>query len=166
MNNGKTLKFKNVLFCDLDGTLITTLTGKEFPQGCYDMKIRLDALEAILNYNPDFVVIVSNQGGIESGYVNEKFFKNKISWVASNIAEFCKCDVAYDYCKSMNKNDYRRKPNPGMLIGYLATITSVNDDANILMIGDRQEDLECAKNANIPYNDIQDFINKYGTLTD
>lgn len=166
MNDGKPLKFKNVLFCDLDGTLITTLTGKEFPQGCYDMKIRLDALEAILNYNPDFVVIVSNQGGIESGYVNENFFKDKISWVASNIAEFCKCSVAYDYCKSVNKDDYRRKPNPGMLIGHLTTITSVNNNANFLMIGDRQEDLECAKNANISYNDIQDFINKYGTLTD
>ena len=53
-----------ILFADLDGTLITTASGKTFPEGIWDMKLRFDVLDAIKKLSPEFVCIVTNQGGI------------------------------------------------------------------------------------------------------
>ena len=39
-------KFK-VLFADLDDTLIQTRSGKTFPQGIWDMELKLDVLNKI-----------------------------------------------------------------------------------------------------------------------
>ena len=64
------LKNKNILFCDLDGTLIETISGETFPKGIWDMKLRFDVLDSIKKLNPEYVLIVSNQGGIESGFAN------------------------------------------------------------------------------------------------
>jgi histidinol phosphatase-like enzyme len=38
---------KQLLFADLDGTLIETVSGKTFPKGIWDMKFKFDVLEAI-----------------------------------------------------------------------------------------------------------------------
>ena len=58
---------KDILFCDLDGTLINTISGKTFPIGIWDMKLRFDVLDVIRALCPKYVFIVSNQGGIEKG---------------------------------------------------------------------------------------------------
>ena len=64
------LKNKTVIFCDLDGTLIETISGDTFPKGIWDMKLRFDVLDAIKKLNPEYVLIVSNQGVIESWFAN------------------------------------------------------------------------------------------------
>lgn len=158
METGKKLK---VLFSDLDGTLIKPIIGKDFPVGCYDMQPMFDTLEAIKNCKPDIVVIISNQGGIEEGYVNAYFFKNKIRWVSSIVAEYCKCECLLDYCPSSNPNNIMRKPNIGMVDRYRAYAESKHMDCEYLMIGDRSEDKQCAENAGIPYYDVKDFIEKF-----
>ena len=58
------LKTKKIIFCDLDGTLIETISGETFPKGVWDMRITLDVLDAIKKLNPKYIFIVSNQGGI------------------------------------------------------------------------------------------------------
>ena len=40
------------LFCDLDGTLIETISHSKFPKGIWDMKFRFDTLDAIRNMSP------------------------------------------------------------------------------------------------------------------
>ena len=65
------MKKYKVLFADLDGTLIETASGKTFPEGIWDMKIKFDVLDAIKKLAPDCVFIVSNQGGVEKGFVDE-----------------------------------------------------------------------------------------------
>ena len=77
MNKNIDLKNKKVLFCDLDGTLIETISGETFPKGIWDMKIKFDVLDAIKKLNPQFVFIVSNQGGLESGFVHSLNFRVK-----------------------------------------------------------------------------------------
>lgn len=105
-----------ILFADLDGTLITTASGKTFPEGIWDMKLRFDTLEAIKKLAPKRVFIVSNQGGIEKGYSTDYLFTTKIHYVCRCIEEYCGIDVVdYEYCKSNSKSDPRRKPNTGML---------------------------------------------------
>lgn len=70
-------KYK-VLFADLDGTLIDTKSGEIFPQGIWDMDLRMDVIDAIMALSPDYLFIVSNQGGIERGFVNRRNFEIKM----------------------------------------------------------------------------------------
>ena len=42
-------KYK-VIFADLDGTLIDTISGETFPKGIWDMKIKFDVLDKIRTY--------------------------------------------------------------------------------------------------------------------
>ena len=86
------LKNKNIIFCDLDGTLIETISGETFPKGIWDMKLRFDVLDAIKKLKPEYVLIVSNQGGIESGFVDAQKFDEKLSYIIKAIGEYCDCE--------------------------------------------------------------------------
>ena len=65
------MKEYKVIFADLDGTLIDTILGNTFPKGIWDMRIKFDVLTAIKNYGFEILIIVSNQGGIEQGFVDD-----------------------------------------------------------------------------------------------
>ena len=65
---------QKVLLCDLDGTLIVTKSGKTFPENENDWKFKPRIKEAIQEYNPKYIFIISNQGGIEKGFVDERKF--------------------------------------------------------------------------------------------
>lgn len=49
-----------VVVADLDGTLIETLSGKSFPEGIWDMRIRFGVLNAIRALGPKCLVVVTN----------------------------------------------------------------------------------------------------------
>ena len=55
------MKKVKVLFADLDGTLIKTLSGKTFPKGVWDMQFRFEVLDKIKDLKPEYICIVSNQ---------------------------------------------------------------------------------------------------------
>ena len=161
---------KKVLFCDLDGTLINTISGKTFPKGIWDMRIKFDVLNAIKKLNPQYILIASNQGGIESELVDEDNFCRKLGYVERAIEEYCGCKCYGVYCRTNDKSNPRRKPNTGML-EYLLDNYVWNDSDNIkqksLMIGDASgkegqfsdSDKKTAENFGIDYMDINDFVN-------
>ena len=164
------LKNKKVIFCDLDGTLIETISGETFPKGIWDMRIRFDVLDAIKALHPQYILIVSNQGGIESGFVNDDNFRAKSGYVAATIREYCDCECYGMYCRSNDKSDPYRKPNTGMLETLL--VKYVGDDFDSikptsLMIGDASgkegqfsdSDKKTAENFGIDYMDVEDFVN-------
>lgn len=62
------MKKYEVIFSDLDGTLIDTISGETFPKGIWDMKIKFDVLDKIKEIKPKCLLIVTNQGGIEKGF--------------------------------------------------------------------------------------------------
>ena len=66
------MKEYKVIFADLDGTLIETISGETFPKGIWDMRIKFDVLDAIKKIKPKCLLIVTNQGGIEKGFVNRR----------------------------------------------------------------------------------------------
>lgn len=163
------MKNYKILFADLDGTLIKTKSGETFPKGIWDMEFRFDVLDAIKKLNPGFILIVSNQGGIESGFVDAHDFLVKSEYISRAIREYCGYKCYCIYCKSNNKKDPYRKPNTRML-EYI-TEKYVGDDFDFiksrsLMIGDASgkegqfsdTDKKTAENFGIDYLDVDDFV--------
>lgn len=163
------MKDYKILFCDLDGTLIKTKSGETFPKGIWDMEFRFDVLDAINKLNLDYILIVSNQGGIESGFVNENNFKAKSEYIGRAISEYCRCGCYCAYCQYNDKSHSYRKPNTGMLESLVEKY--VGDDFDFiksrsLMIGDASgkegqfsnSDKKTAENFGIDYLDVDDFI--------
>ena len=163
------LKNKNIIFCDLDGTLIETISGETFPKGIWDMKLRFDVLDAIKKLKPEYVLIVSNQGGIESGFVDAQKFETKLSYIITAIGEYCDCECHAMYCDTNNKSDPYRKPNTKMLETMLEDYVGYDFECfkhEILMIGDASgkegqfsdSDKKTAENFGIDYMDVDDFV--------
>lgn len=166
---GAKLKNKKILFADLDGTLIKTKSGETFPKGIWDMEFRFDVLDAIKKLSPDYIMIVSNQGGIESGFVDADDFQVKSGYIGRAVREYCGCKCYCEYCETNDKQDCFRKPNIGML-NHL-TMLYVGDDFDYiksvsLMIGDASgkegqfsdTDKKTAENFGVDYLDVDDFV--------
>lgn len=166
------MKKYKVLFADLDGTLIDTVNGNTFPKGIWDMRIRFYVLDAIKKLKPQCVMIVTNQGGIEKGFVNRRNFEFKMEYIIRSIREYVGCYAEYSYCGSNDKANHYRKPNTGMLESLLTRCLKhlfhhdnlAKDDC--LMIGDASgkegqfsdSDKKTAENFGIDYFDVEDFI--------
>ena len=162
---------KKVLFADLDGTLIGTVSERTFPLGIWDMKFRFNTLDAIKNYGFECLYIVTNQGGIEKGFVNERHFtKGKMNYIQFALEEYLGIPVGYQYCH-LNYGNYR-KPNIGMLENACREITKWGIGVNkrdMLMIGDASgllgqysdTDRKTAENFGIDYMDVYDFTREF-----
>ena len=109
------MKKVKVLFADLDGTLIKTLSGETFPKGVWDMQFRFEVLDKIKDLKPEYICIVSNQGGIESEMVFEMHFIDKMRYIESSIREYTGISTYSEYCATNSKESPMRKPNTGML---------------------------------------------------
>lgn len=158
---------KKLIFLDLDGTLINTLSGRAFPNGVYDMHLNFDLLRALKESGACLFCIVSNQSGIDKGFVDRKTFEKKIAYVAACIADYvggC-CEVAWKFAPH---NDHNRKPDTGMLEAALRFDLVEHDVAKseMLMVGDASglpgnfsdSDKRCAENFGIDYMDVNEFI--------
>lgn len=164
------MKKYDIIFCNLDGTLIETISGEVFPKGIWDMKLRFDVLDAIKKLNHKYILIVSNQGGIESGFVDEDNFRAKFGYVIGAIREYCNCTCCGMCCVSNDISNQYRKPNTGMLEDSLKRYIGCDFDylkPKCLMIGDASgkegqfsdSDKKTAENFGIDYMDVEDFVN-------
>lgn len=166
-----TNKKYRVLLTDLDGTLIDTSSGNAFPTGVADMRLKFDVIEAIRKMQPEIIYVVSNQGGIASGFVDEMHFQCKLHYIFACLEELTGCKrIDGDYCATNDKSDAHRKPNTAMIDEFLRTWNleagKTIDKAECLMIGDASgkpgdfsdSDKQCAENAGIDYLDVNDFV--------
>lgn len=162
---------KKFLVIDLDGTLIQTATGGTFPKGIWDMKLDLDVLEAISNINPEYILIATNQGGIEKGFVNRRNFEAKLEFVRRCVSEYTGCENVWaDYTEVNDEDNYYRKPNPGMFDERFESLeeSGVGKD-DCLMVGDASgnpgdfsdSDKKFAENCGIDYMDVKYFVDIY-----
>ena len=162
-------KYK-VLFADLDDTLITRWSGKTFAQGIWDMKFKFEVWRKIKELEPEYIFIITNQGGLGK-FVNENDFIKKLDYVEVSLKDYVKHDkfkgIQSMYCDSVDKGDPFRKPNPGMVKYFLNELSDkgyTKDDC--LMIGDASgkegnfsdSDIKTAENAGIAYLDVDDFL--------
>ena len=164
------LKNKNIIFCDLDGTLIETISGETFPKGIWDMKLRLDVFDSIKKLNPEYILIVSNQDVIESESADALKFETKLLYIIRAIGEYCDCECYVMYCDTDNKSDPYYKPNTKMLETLLEDYVGYDFDSfkhEMLMIGDESGkegqlsdiDKKTAENFGIDYMDVNDLVN-------
>lgn len=186
------MKKYKVLFCDLDGTLIDTITSKcdsctnntiicadidcnkfvksDFPKGIWDMKFKFDVLDAINKLAPEYIFIVSNQGGIEKGFVDRFDFISKANYIVHSIRNYCNTNnVQLDYCATNNIEEDYRKPNTGMLEEFWRSVPYSMKLNDALMIGDASglegqfsdTDKKTAENFGIDYLDVNEFVKLY-----
>lgn len=170
---------KKVVFIDLDDTLIRTRSGKTFPQGIWDMELNLGVFDALKALRPKAVCVVSNQGGIEAGYVDVLLFQSKLMYVLDSLKDYLKTEKPYveaRYCPSTAEDNHMRKPNPGMLEAIFSTISErIGEEVtkeDCVMIGDASgkegdysdSDRKTAENFGIDYMDVEKFVSLYSTL--
>lgn len=159
------MKKYRLIFCDLDGTLINTLSGKTFPEGIWDMKIDFNVLDALKEAKPEAIAIVTNQGGIELGHVNARFFQAKLEYIQSVIGDYIGVPAYGLYCPTNDKSDKYRKPNTGMLQSVFNSFEDLKRE-DCCMVGDASglpgqfsdSDKRTAENFGIDYYDVHVFI--------
>lgn len=164
---------KKVIFIDMDGTLIDTVSGKTFPEGVWDMQLKMEVFAQLKKLHPQAVLIVSNQGGIELGHVHPAMFQPKFIYVIACLQSYIGLNtlVAGQFCPYNDKKHPKRKPNPGMLEDMLAEFTHNTGIAiakeDCLMIGDASglegqfsdSDLKTAENFGCDYLYVTEFTN-------
>ena len=168
------MKKYKYLFCDLDGTLIKTASGKTFAEDATDFRIRKDVLDKIKELHQkndlEFIAIVTNQGGIPQ-YISERDFAAKLKAIVTFIEYITSTLVMSYYCASLEPSDENRKPNVGMLVKAARDFEkflgqSKFDKEKALMIGDASgkpgqfsdSDKKTAENFGIDYMDVEDFV--------
>ncbi len=112
-----------ILFVDIDGTLTETISGHAFKQHPQDVKV-IEGVQSAIAYfiSKGWMVIgVSNQGGIAKGFKTLAATVDEMIFTLSLI------------------------PDAGMLKLAKLFIEDGNwDVVDMIMVGDRSEDLECA----------------------
>lgn len=108
-NNADLSKTEMILF-DMDGTLITTKSGKKFAVNENDWKL-LDSSIATtlqrLNAENKYIAIVSNQKGLAENIVSKESLQKKIDKLIETLG------VPVDFICSL-EDDRFRKPRTGM----------------------------------------------------
>ena len=175
------LKRENILIIlDRDGTLIE---DKEFlgKNSNWKDKVKLkkeviELIAAIQRRYSTMKIVVSNQSGVARGYFGCK----TVEEINKHIAELLKKnDIKIDnwqYCPYVDfeyaklnkekinfntkfvKEKTKRKPNPDMVYDALKALNKKLSDFNkVIVLGDKSEDKEMAKNINAKFIDVNNI---------
>ena len=169
MNLAPHIQVMPALCLDWDGTIRRSKSGAQFIKNYQDIELMPGIEEKIWQYrNKGYLIIgVSNQGGVAYGiklpieidYEMEKtlgLFKSN----PFHVVKMC-YHMEKGYIEPYCHRSLLRKPDIGMLAvaefdcfeaGY------VIDWNNSLFVGDRPEDEQCAKNAGIAFQHIDQFL--------
>jgi len=171
----KWIKNKKAIIFDRDGTLNI---DNGYTNKVSDLVWVDGAKDLIKEFNDKniYVFVATNQAGIGKGIFTEnnmqKFhlaMQNELQQAGAHIDKFYFCPFHVDSVIEKYKIDAKcRKPNTGMLENI--TLDWGINKENMILIGDRDTDINCAKNFNIKsikYNgldkisNLSDNINKF-----
>jgi D-glycero-D-manno-heptose 1,7-bisphosphate phosphatase len=153
-----------LLFCDLDGTIRQTISGKTFINDPHDQQLIEGVAEALKYYleNGWTIIGISNQGGVASGHKSLESAIAEQQYTLSLTPQLEKIYFCPNFdgedCWVVDRKTYYlvqenysgefggfRKPSPGML--NLAI--KFYQPSEVVMVGDRSEDREAAEAANV-----------------
>jgi D-glycero-D-manno-heptose 1,7-bisphosphate phosphatase len=166
-----------ILFLDLDGTVRKSKSGATFINDPYDQELIPGVEDAIARYHDYKIIGVTNQGGVIAGYKSlENCFEEQRQTLKllpqMSLLLFCtdNGDTMFRLSQRAlemhgmpimtNRSNHFgnfRKPNSGMIVFGMKYSREKLEE--ILMVGDRSEDQECAANANIPFMWAEDWRN-------
>ncbi|KER21280.1 hypothetical protein T265_10361 [Opisthorchis viverrini] len=148
---------------DMDGTLITTASGKTFPKDANDWKLLNDRVVSKLKeyHAQGFkIVILSNQSGITMGYLDVAGFQRKFESIAFKLT--VPLQAFFSLLSDRNRKpmigmweQLEEKGNDGIPIDKLASIYC-GDAAGRPAEGSRKKDFSCsdrlfALNVGLPF---------------
>ena len=147
-------KKKSAVFIDRDGVLnvdygyVHDKKNFKFIDGAINAIKRLNELGFL-------VIVVTNQAGIGRGFYTEKQFNQFMEWINGVLKEKGAHIDDWYYCPhhpTEGKGEYRklcdcRKPKSGLL--ELAINNWQLDKKRIIMVGDKDSDIEAGNNLNI-----------------
>lgn len=136
---------KIAVYLDRDGVIND---NEKFVNKKEDFIFFQNSIKAIklLNDKKIPTIVVTNQGGIELGYLTEDDMNDITDYMIKQLKKFkAKVDAVY-FCGSNNPLDYYRKPNPGMIIES-AKKHKLTEHKKY-MIGDRVTDIVAGKKSN------------------
>lgn len=149
-----------LLICDADGTLRRcTVPGQPCPNKPDEWEVIDEAKEWLANIDFDnefYFGIASNQGGISLGLISEldameMLMELAILLVGEDALDSLTLDhnltanTNIQLCESLDKSDYNRKPNPGMLQNIMNNYGVFPEKT--LMVGDMESDRLAVENA-------------------
>ena len=149
MNQVKFKFSQKAAFLDRDG-VINEDTG--YLNNIKDFKWIEGAIDAlkILKENNFLIIIISNQSGVSRGYFSEQDVYNLHKWINLQLSEHnIKIDDFFFATELPNTeiSKTRRKPSPKMIEEAIVKYNLNRDDC--FMIGDKDIDVQAAKNAKI-----------------
>lgn len=165
------MELKPAICLDLDGTVQYSASGSVFISGPDDVALYPDVEDKLWYYrNQGYIIAgLTNQGGVAYGYKTTKgvqeeldamqrlFKRNPFHWV-------CRCfNHSSGTVEPFNHKALLRKPGIGMLavVEYLSLKWGwVVDWEKSVMVGDRPEDYQCARSAEITFYWANDFFNR------
>jgi len=157
------LSSKRLIIFDVDNMLVKTKSGHTFRRSADDWEWLPDRLKKLqeLKEQGKELAVATNQGGVAFGFLNEDDMQTELS-ILCNQGQISYLRVCFAH-PNASAEGYReeidlfdRKPMPGMLLKIvLAERITV---PQTLMVGDRDEDKEAAKNAGMDFMTADQFF--------
>ena len=153
------LNYKKAIFFDRDGVinqLVQRNIGHYSPRYFKDFKLYDDILETIefLKKDSYLIIIISNQPDISRKKMSLKELNKIDNYLNENLALD---DIYYSFDSDVVDGG-TKKPLPTMV--FEAQKKWNIDLSKSFFIGDSEVDIDCAKNANVPFILIRRFHNK------
>lgn len=146
------LRRRRILLLDRDGILVEKMPFREYLSNLTDYKPIYEnwsILKEVSNLGVDFL-IATNQPGVATGEVSEKFLSEFHIKLVSELLDFGINVLAVYICKHhWNENCDCRKPKPGMLLAAMEQFEIRAEST--LYIGDEPKDSIAALSAGIDY---------------
>lgn len=147
---------RKALFMDRDGTVIEHVHYINDPG---NVRLVMPAAEKMREFqeNGYLIIIITNQSGIARGKISRQQYEAVNFRMLELLGkEGVKVDAVFMCPSHPDANDFRRKPNPGMLLEAAEKFkVSLRDS---LMVGDDEKDLEAGRRAGAKALSVADFL--------